>query len=114
MTEIKNGRTGQIMPMKKVVYDDAQGNAERVIALNRVDELKLPALFVHSKGDEAVSYKNAEQLFKACSSSRKELMLLEDTGHTFGGSHPFAADTFPEPLQKAVDASREWFINHLK
>lgn len=114
VTKIKNGRTGQMMPMKKVVYDDARENADRVIALNRVAELQLPALFIHSRDDEAVSYKNAEQLYEACPSSQEELMLLEDTGHTFGGTHPFEADTFPEPLQKAVHKSRDWFEAHLK
>ncbi len=114
VTEIKNGRTGQIMPMNKVVYDDARNNADRVIALHRVKELRLPVMFVHSKGDEAVSYENAEQLYKACPSEEKELMLLEDTGHTFSGSHPFEADEFPDPLQNAFEASAGWFKKHLK
>lgn len=114
VTEIKNGRTGQIMPMKKIVYDDARENADRVIALNRVGELQLPALFIHSRDDEAISYKNAEQLYEACLSPQKDLMLLENTGHTFGGTHPFESETFPEPLRKAVDKSREWFEAHLK
>lgn len=114
VTEIKNARTGQIMPMRKVVYDDALGNADRVIALHRVRELKLPALFVHSRGDEAVPYQNAEQLYEACPSSQKELLLLEDTGHTFGGTHPFNAEDFPAPLQKAFNKSSKWFQNHLK
>ena len=114
VTEIKNGRTGQIMPMKKVVWDDARENAGRVIALNRVDELNIPALFVHSKDDEAVSYHNAEQLYEACSSAEKELMLLDDTGHTFGGAHPFNEDRFPEPLEQAVQKSIGWFSDHLK
>lgn len=114
VTDIKNGRTGQIMPMKKVVYDDAHENADRVIALKRVKELELPALFIHSKGDDAVSYKNAEQLFEACPSTQKELFLLEKTGHTFGGTHPFKEDEFPEPLQKALSKSKNWLAKHLK
>lgn len=114
VTEIKNGRTGQIMPMEKVVWDDARENADRVIALNRVHELKMPALFIHSKGDEAVSYKDAEQLSEACPAAEKELLLLEETGHTFGGTHPFEADEFPDALLKALSKTKEWFIKHLK
>lgn len=114
VTDIKNGRTGQIMPMSKIVWDDARENADRVIALHRVDELKLPALFIHSKGDEAVSYHDAEQLYGACSSEEKELMLLEKTGHTFGGSHPFEDKKFPEPLEQAVTKTIKWFADHLK
>ena len=114
VTEIKNGRTGQIMPMKKVVYNDARRNAKRVIALNRAKELKLPALFVHSRDDNAVSYENAEQLYKACPSDKKELLLLENTGHTFGGSHPFEDEELPVPLQKALNTSADWLGSHLK
>jgi dipeptidyl aminopeptidase/acylaminoacyl peptidase len=114
VTEINNGRTGQIMPVKKLVYDDAHENAQRVIALNRVRELELPALFIHSKGDEAVPYEDAEQLYQACPSADKELVLLEETGHTFGGKHPFEDDEFPSPLQKAFLKSKDWFVQHLR
>ena len=116
VTEIKNGRTGQIMPMKKVVWDDARENADRVIALNRVDELNIPALFIHSRGDDAVPYEDARQLYGACVSEEKELFLLltEGGGHTFGGSHPFEAEEFPQQLEQAVEKSIGWFVDHLK
>lgn len=114
VTKIKNGRTGQMMPMKKVVYDDARNNAGRVIALHRVKELQAPALFVHARGDEAVSYENAEQLYEACTSDQRELLLIEGSGHTFGGSHPFEADQLPGPLQQALEASGGWLQTHLK
>jgi fermentation-respiration switch protein FrsA (DUF1100 family) len=102
------------MPLKRIVYDDARENANRVIALNRVGELEIPVLFIHSKDDEAVPYQDARQLYEACPSTQKELMLLENTGHTFGGKHPFNETTFPQPLQKAFTASRDWFVRHLK
>lgn len=114
VTEIINGRTGQVMPMKKIVYDDARENADRVIALHRARELDRPALFVHARGDEAVPYENAEQLYEACSSEAKELMLIDDSGHTFGGSHPFEGDQLPDALQKVVDRSSEWLHRHIK
>jgi dipeptidyl aminopeptidase/acylaminoacyl peptidase len=114
VTEIKNGRTGQIMPVKKAVYDDARENAVRVIALNRVQELAIPALFIHSRDDEAVPAKDAEQLYEACSSTEKELLWLEKTGHTFGGTHPFESGEFPPALQKAFTATRNWFAKYLK
>jgi dipeptidyl aminopeptidase/acylaminoacyl peptidase len=114
VTEIKNGRTGQIMPVKKAVYDDARENADRVIALNRVGELNIPALFIHSHDDEAVPAEDARQLYEACSSTEKELLWLENTGHTFGGTHPFESDEFPPALQNAFTASRNWFVRYLK
>lgn len=114
VTEIKNGRTGQTMLLEKVVYDDARDNSDRVIAINRVRELEMPTLFIHSKDDEAVPVSNANQLFEGCGSEIKELMLLENTGHTFDGKHPFEADEFPAALQKAFDATGNWFVEKLK
>lgn len=114
VTEIKNGRTGQMMPIKKVVYDDALENADRVIALNRVKELHKPVLFIHAQDDEAVLYKNAEQLYEACPSSRKDILLIPGTGHTFGGSHPFEENELPEPLQKALGRTEKHFDDYLK
>lgn len=113
-TEIKNGRTGQVMPVKKVVYDDAQENKNRVIALNRIGELDIPSLFIHSRDDEAVPVEDAGRLYEKCGSEEKELMLLEHTGHTFDGKHPFKSDKFPAPLQKAFDASSSWFAKYLE
>jgi dipeptidyl aminopeptidase/acylaminoacyl peptidase len=114
VTEIKNGRTGQIMPMKDVIYKDALANADRLMAAKRAKELTMPAFFVHSKGDQGVSYQDAEQLYSACASTEKELMLLPDSGHTFGTSHPFEDEEFPEPFQQVLTKTTEWFVEHLQ
>lgn len=113
VTEIKNGRTGQIMPLKKVVYDDAQENAGRLMADKRAGELTIPAMFIHSKGDEAVSYNNAEKLYQSCSSENKELVLIPDSGHTFDTAHPFEDDDFPEAFQQVLHRTKQWFKNNL-
>lgn len=114
VTEIKNGRTGQMMPVKDVVYRDALENADRLMAINRVKELGIPAKFIHSKGDESVPYTEAEKLYNACSSEDKELKLIPNSGHTFGTSHPFEENDFPEAFQQAFDATAEWFEYHLQ
>lgn len=114
VTEIKNGRTGQIMPVKKIVYDDALANADRLMAVKRAQELNLPALFVHSKGDEAVSWKEAEKLFNNCGSEQKKLQLMPDSGHTFGTAHPFEQEDFPDTFRQVLAHTRDWFQNHLQ
>lgn len=114
VTEIKNGRTGQIMPVKEVVYKDAIENADRLMAVKRVQELELPALFVHSKGDEAVPYSEAKKLYKHCNAEDKEVKLIPDSGHTFDTAHPFEADKFPEPFTEVLNVTQEWFQSHLK
>jgi dipeptidyl aminopeptidase/acylaminoacyl peptidase len=114
VTEIKNGRTGQIMPVKDVVYKDALENADRLMAVNRAKELSIPALFVHSKGDEAVPYTEAEKLYQSCASEEKRMKLIPDSGHTFDTSHPFEEEEFPEAFQQAVESTIAWFEDHLQ
>lgn len=113
-TEILNGRTGQVMPLGKVVYDDAVENADRVIALRRVQNLYIPSLFIHAKGDEAVPYSEAEKLYRNSPSEDKELKLIPNSGHTFGGAHPFEEEEFPAPLEDAVNATSNWFQYYLQ
>ncbi len=114
VTEIINGRTGQIMPVRKIVYEDALENADRLMAVKRVEELNIPVLFVHSRGDEAVPFSEAEKLYEHCSSEEKEILLMPNSGHTFDTSHPFDDEEFPDTFQKVVTASREWFQNYLQ
>lgn len=114
VTEIKNGRTGQMMPVKDAVYKDALENADRLIAENRVGELNIPALFIHAKGDEAVPYSEAEKLYRACASEEKEIKLIADSGHTFDTSHPFEEEEFPDAFSEVLEATSQWFEDHLK
>ncbi|WP_138431834.1 alpha/beta hydrolase family protein [Fodinibius saliphilus] len=114
VTEILNGRTGQVMPVKDVVYKDAKENADRLMAVKRARELTVPALFIHSKDDEAVSYDNAEQLYRNCTSDHKDLKLIENSGHTFNTAHPFDADDFPEAFKQALHYAIEWFQKYLQ
>jgi len=113
-TEILNSRTGQVMRVDRVVYDDALENAERVIALNRVNELHIPVLFVHAKDDEAVPPSETEKLYKNCPSNEKRLKLVPDTGHTFGGAHPFEEEEFPEPFAGVLEETIQWFEYYME
>lgn len=114
VTEIKNGRTGQMMPVKKVVFDDALKNADRLMAATRAKELDIPSLFIHSKGDETVPFSEAEKLYQSCGSEEKDIMLIPDSGHTFGTAHPFEDDSFPDPFRQVVDKTAKWFTSHMQ
>lgn len=113
-TEIMNSRTGQAMRINKVVLEDARKNADRLIALERVKGLHLPALFIHGKDDESVPPEDAKKLFRACTSKEKELKMIPDTGHTFGVSHPFEGADFPEPFENVLSSTIRWFEDHLR
>jgi len=113
-TEIENSRTGQTMKIDKVVFDDAKDNADKVLAINRVKDLHIPTLFIHARDDESVPYTDSEKLHIECTSDEKELRLVSNTGHTFGGSHPFEDDVFPKPFKEVLDWTEGWFIEYLK
>lgn len=115
-TEILNSRTGQVMKLKDVVYFDALENADRLIAVRRIKELNLPSLFIHSKDDESVPHKEAEKLYRNSPSEDKELKLVSKpgSGHTFGVSHPFEDEEFPEPFREVVNKTTEWFEYYLQ
>ena len=113
-TEIVNSRTGQILQLDKVVYDDAISNADRLMAIKRVQELYIPSLFIAAKEDEAVSYQDSEQLFRKSPSEDKEIRLIAGTGHTFGISHPFEEKDYPEPFAEVIDLTEGWFLEYLK
>lgn len=113
-TEIKNSRTGQVLPIDKIVYDDAVENADRVIAINRVKELYIPSMFIAGKSDETVPYSESEKLFRVSPSSDKEIRLIDNAGHTFQISHPFTEDEFPPEFNEALDLTEGWFLDYLK
>ncbi len=114
ITEIKNSRTGQMMKVGKVVYEDSIQQADRVIAIERVKELHIPTLFIHGRDDESVPYTDSEQLHIACSAHDKELRLVAKGTHTYGASHPFENQDFPKPFAEVLDWTEGWFVEYLR
>lgn len=113
-TEILNGRTGQMMPVDKIVYDDAIENADRLMAIKRVKELHIPILFAAGKADEAVPVSESKKLFRACPSDEKELLLIEGAGHTFGTVHPFEEQNLPDQFEELLESTETWFLEYLR
>lgn len=113
-TEIENSRTGEMMKVNKVVYDDTMENANRVIAMERVKDLRIPTLFIHGRDDESVPYTDSEKLHIACKAREKELRLVSNGTHTYGGAHPFESHEFPKPLAEVLEWTEGWFVEYLK
>lgn len=114
VTEIMNSRTNQTMPLNKSVFEDAQTNEHRVIALHRVKEVVAPSLFIHGKEDETVPQSHAEELYSNSGAKKKAIKLIAKAGHTYGVSHPFELIDFPKPFQKLIDETIDWFDEYLK
>jgi dipeptidyl aminopeptidase/acylaminoacyl peptidase len=113
-TEIENSRTNQIMKVGKEVYDDALANADRLMAIKRVEELYIPSMFIAGKEDEAVPYSESERLYRACPSDHKEVRLINDAGHTFNVAHPFEEENFPKAFEEVLDLTEGWFLENLR
>ena len=113
-TEIVNSRTGQILQLDKVAYDDAISNTDRLMAIKRVQELYIPSMFIAAKEDEAVSYQDSEQLFRKSPAEEKEIRIIDGAGHTFGISHPFEEKDFPKPFAEVIDLTEGWFLEYLR
>lgn len=113
-TQIKNSRTGEVLNLDKVVYEDAMQNANKLMAIERVKELYIPSMFIAGKEDEAVPPLDSEKLYRASPAEEKEIRLIPNAGHTFGVSHPFTSKEFPYQFTDVIDLTVGWFLEHLR
>lgn len=107
-TEIKNARTGQTMRINKSVYEDLIQNADRLVAVKRVQSLMIPCCFIHGTLDKSVHMNDSQMLFQMCKSPEKERIMINGADHTFGCSHPWNEDDIPAHFANVVDKTIEW------
>ncbi len=112
--EVENTRTGQVMKVGLAVYEDAVSNADQLMAMKRVSDVRIPSLFIHAREDETVPYTDSEELHIECAAKDKELRLIANTGHTFGAAHPFEEMDFPAPFSEVLEWTIGWFREHLR
>lgn len=99
--EVINTRTKQKMKMNISLLEDIENNKERLNVTKAISKLEIPVLIIHGAEDLAVDMGEAESLYKHCPSTNKKLLILENTGHTFGATHPFSGTT--EHLEKVIE-----------
>jgi len=107
--EIVNQRTGERLPLATDILDDLERNAERLDVLAAAESLHAPWLVVHGASDESVPASGARDLAARAHGSR--LLLIDNTGHTFGIKHPWSGST-PQ-FDQVLGASVDWFSHHL-
>ncbi len=95
---ITNSRTNQQMPLKTSLLFDLDKHPGRLNILAKAAEITQPWLIVQGDEDKTVPLKQAKQLKKA--QPNAELLIIKGGDHTFGGSHPYAANTLPAGLQE--------------
>lgn len=111
-TEVRNARTGDVLPLFTDVLDDIEQNAVSLDILSAAERVAIPWLIIHGSQDESVRYREAELLKGASSPTTTRLLRVEGGGHTFGATHPWRSTT-PE-LDTVFDATLSWLTAHLK
>ena len=106
---IANARTGQEMPLYRMVLDDLEANSRRFDIVAAAGRVNVPWLIVHGSEDATVSLVEARELVRAGPSARLE--LVEGSGHTFEAVHPFEGST--PGLDRAVRATLRHFRSSL-
>ena len=99
--EIRNARTGQVLPMGHTYLKDLED--KNIDVLREAAKVTQPWVIVHAENDEAVPLTSAESLHRAGPNS--QLKVISDTGHTFGGAHPAQDDGLPAKLLEAIHVS---------
>ncbi len=101
-----NGRTRQDLPMHYQLYEDATVNADRLNILERVNLIKIPVLICHGTLDTSVDISNASLLHSRINHSK---LFLVNSDHVFGRKHPNDDDKIPDPMQKVVQRTINFF-----
>ena len=103
VNQIKNVRTGQILPLYTGVLDEIDARPEALDIQSAARRITVPWLLAHGTADESVPLREARALVAA--SSQVRFLPIEGGGHTYGAVHPWKGMT-PE-LEGLFDASIE-------
>jgi len=91
--EALNTRTKQKMRMNVSLLEDLEKNYSRLNIKGAMGKIDVPVLILHGSEDLAVDKSEAETLYSVSKKDKTKLVILENTGHTFGAVHPFAGTT---------------------
>lgn len=106
--EVLNARTNQMMRMNYTLIEDLEKNKERLDIQSAITKINIPTLIIHGTQDITVDYSNGEDLYARSKKEKTKLVLLENTGHTFGTVQPFAGTT------KAWDEAMRLILDFIK
>ncbi|WP_019122236.1 alpha/beta hydrolase [Brevibacillus massiliensis] len=98
---IANARTGQQMPISRVVIDDVDQHLQEYDLLAKVADMPQPLLIVQGDKDYARLVNGARKLHQAAAHGR--LHWIRGGDHTWNTKHPFAG-TSPQ-LEEAIEVT---------
>ena len=100
---ILNGRTMQMMPLYFQFYQTFIDNKEILNIPFQSQNINQNVIIIHGTDDQVVPVSEAEFLVSRITKST--LVLIKNTGHTFGIKHPFKMDHLPKTMDKVIDAT---------
>lgn len=107
---VVNSRTGQQLTVDAMVLEDLERFRDHLDPRTAGSARRAPWLILHGDQDETVPVSEA-RLLAAHAAAPCQLRLIQDGDHTLGVKHPFNGPT-PQ-LVEALNATQEWFRNHL-
>lgn len=96
--EIFNTRTKQKIPIKFQFFEDLDNNRKRLNIKNSFHR-EMPILLIHGDKDKSIP---VDEVLKLSKYSKKNPLVIKDTGHTFGAKHPKNED-IPVKLLEILD-----------
>ena len=106
---VANSRTKQQMPLHYQLFLNYQHNLQRLDIKHVIRELLIPVLICHGTQDEAVTVDKAKNLKTW---QPNAILFLVESDHVFGRKHPWHESHLPEPMQKVLDRTIEFFEAH--
>lgn len=104
---ITNARTGQNMPITRVVIDDVDRNHQEYDLLAKVSNMEQPLCIVAGEKDFVRLVEGAKRLHEVAKNS--ELHWIEGADHTFNTRHPFSG-TSPQ-LEAAIEQTAAFVLH---
>ena len=105
---IPNARTNQQMPLYWQFRENYLQHFEDLSIELNAENITCPALIIHGNDDEAVDVEQAFRIKDLI--PHAQLEIIEETGHTFGASHPWNKEQLPKKSEEFVDL----ILNFLK
>ncbi len=109
--EVRNARTGEVLPLYTDVLDDIEQHAADLDIQAAAARIAVPWLLVHGAEDEAVSIAEANRLAEVAGGPRTEVLIIEGAGHTFGAMHPWNGSN--PALDRVFDATLAFLAREL-
>ena len=110
---VMNMRTKQETKLNVSLLDDLAKNKTTTLNIEKaVRHLNKSLLIIHGSEDLAVKTDEAKQLYNWSDKNKTELVIIENTGHTFGCVHPFEGSN--EKFEKVLEKTKSFFDKALK